>query len=73
MRLASELMVIFVGVYGAFWVERYRQELEDRDRATTILEALEREIGNIASNGPVVRDAMASALSAYDSAVARGI
>lgn len=73
LRLASELMVIFVGVYGAFWVERYRQELEDRDRATTILEALEREIGNIASNGPVVRDAMASALSAYDSAVARGI
>ena len=73
LRLASELIIIFAGVYGAFWVERYRQDLEDSERANTILEALAREIENVASNGPFVRDAMASALSAYDSAVARGI
>jgi len=71
-RLASELVIIFAGVYGAFWVERYRQSLEDRERATTILEALGREIENVSANGPYVRDAIASALAAYDSAVARG-
>jgi len=71
-RLASELAIIFVGVYGAFWVERYRQELEDRERATTILEALEREISNVSTNGPFVRDGMEVALAAFDSAVASG-
>jgi hypothetical protein len=71
-RLVSELVIIFAGVYGAFWVERYRQSLEDRERATTILEALAREIENVSTNGPHVRDAMASALDRFDSAVARG-
>jgi hypothetical protein len=71
-RLASELVIIFAGVYGAFWVERYRQDVEDRERATTILEALGREIENISREGPFVRDAMASALTAFDSATAAG-
>jgi hypothetical protein len=73
MRLASELLIIFAGVYGAFWVERYRQEMEDRERATTILEALAREIDGITAEGPHVRDAMAAALNAFDSATALGL
>ena len=73
MRLASELVIVFVGVYGAFWVERFRQEVEDRERATTILEALAREIGGINTEGPYVRDAMAAALAEFDSATARGL
>jgi len=72
-RLVSELLIIFAGVYGAFWVERYRQDLEDNERALTILEALAREIENVSSNGPLVRDAMASALEAYDTQVGAGI
>jgi len=73
LRLASELVIIFVGVYGAFWVERYRQEVEDRERAMTILEALAREIQGISTEGPHVRDAMKQALAAYDSAASLGL
>jgi hypothetical protein len=72
LRLITELAIIFAGVYGAFWVERYRQELEDQERATTILEALEQEIANVSREGPYVRDGMEASLAAYDSARATG-
>jgi len=73
LRLASELLIIFAGVYGAFWVERYRQALEDRDRAVTILEALEREIGQFSGEGRHVLEEIATALASYDSATALGL
>jgi hypothetical protein len=73
LRLVSELAIVFAGVYGAFWVERFRGELEDRERASTILAALGREIEAVASAGPFVRDGMAEALAEYDSAAARGL
>jgi hypothetical protein len=73
LRLVSELAIIFAGVYGAFWVERYRGELEDRERAGTILAALEREVENLASAGPHVRDEMATVLADFDSATALGL
>jgi hypothetical protein len=72
LRLGVELAIIFAGVYGAFWVEGYRQEVEDRQRARSILEALAREIEQISTEGPRVRDAMASALQAFDSLSALG-
>lgn len=73
LRLASELVIIFAGVYGAFWVERYQQVLEDRERAVTILEALEREIDQFSGEGRYVEVGIASALAVYDSAVAVGL
>ena len=73
LRLASELVIIFAGVYGAFWVERYQQALEDRERAVTILEALEREIHQFSGEGRYVEGGITSALAAYDSAAAAGL
>lgn len=73
LRLVSELLIVFAGVYGAFWVERYRGEVEDRERAATILAALTQEIDNLATQGPYVRDAVAAALADYDAAVTRGL
>jgi len=73
LRLVTELVIIFAGVYGAFWVERYQQTLEDRERAVTILEALEREIDQFSGAGRYVEEGIASALVAYDSAVALGL
>lgn len=73
LRLISELAIVFAGVYGAFWVERFRGELEDRERASTILAALGREIEAVATAGPYVRDGMAEALAEHDSAAARGL
>ncbi len=72
-RLVSELVIIFAGVYGAFWVERYRQEVEDRERALTILEALDRELENLSNNGPYVEKGMTQALDAFVDARTKGI
>jgi len=70
--LVAELLVVFVGVYGAFWVEGYWQRLEDRERAATILGALGAEINNIRENGPYVSGGMELALAEYDEAEAQG-
>jgi len=72
-RLLSELLIIFAGVYGAFWVERYRQDLEDRERAATILQALEEELREFSEYGPYVEDAMVSALEEFDAARRQGV
>lgn len=71
-RFFAELLVVFIGVYGAFWVEGYWQRLEDRERAATILEALAEELGNLSENGPLVVDGMSLALEEYETARARG-
>ena len=71
-RLVSELAIIFAGVYGAFWVERYRGQVEDRERAITILEALEAELENLTTFGPVVVDSMTAVLDAFETATAAG-
>lgn len=72
-RLLSELLIIFAGVYGAFWVERYRQDLEDRERAATILQALEEELREFSEYGPLVEAAMESALEEFDTARGQGV
>jgi hypothetical protein len=71
-RFAAELLVVFIGVYGAFWVEGYWQRQEDREREEAILWALTEELGNLAVNGPLVRDGMAAALEEFDREVAGG-
>lgn len=71
-RLLSELLIIFAGVYGAFWVERYRQDLEDQERAATILQALEEELREVSEHGPRVEGAMSMALRDFDSARRQG-
>jgi hypothetical protein len=71
-RLFSELLIIFAGVYGAFWVEGHQQDREDRERALTILVALQAELTVLAEHGPVVRDAIRSALDEYDLAEEAG-
>jgi hypothetical protein len=72
-RLVSELVIIFAGVYGAFWVERFRQEVEDQERALTILAALDRELENLSQNGPYVEKGMTQALDAFREARSEGI
>jgi hypothetical protein len=72
-RFFVELIIIFVGVYGAFWVERYQQELEDREKALSILEALDTEITQVVIYGPSVLEVMDGALDAFDRATEEGL
>jgi hypothetical protein len=65
-------VIIFAGVYGAFWVEGYQQALEDRAQAEKVLEALHAELSLFRTTGPSVEAGMREALSSWEEARARG-
>lgn len=50
LRWTTELVVVFVGVYGAFAVAEWDEERERADRAAQVREALIEEIRDIQSN-----------------------
>jgi hypothetical protein len=43
-RWIAELVLVFVGVYGAFWLNNYQQHREDAGRRDQILAALEQQL-----------------------------
>lgn len=43
-RWAAELVLVFVGVYAAFWLSNYQQHRQDAKRRDQILAALEEEV-----------------------------
>ena len=42
--LAMELIIVFVGVYGAFWVDNYRDQKEQEATAELLAEALRQDL-----------------------------
>jgi len=50
-RWAAELVLVFVGVYAAFWLNNYQQHEQDAERRDQILASIERTLsGGIKSN-----------------------
>ena len=43
-RWAAELLLVFVGVYAAFWLSNYQQHGQDAERRDRILASLEEEL-----------------------------
>ncbi len=43
-RWAAELLLVFVGVYAAFWLNNYQQHRQDADRRDQILASLEQQL-----------------------------
>ena len=43
-RWAAELLLVFVGVYAAFWLSNYQQHRQDAERRDRILASLEEEL-----------------------------
>jgi hypothetical protein len=43
-RWTAELLLVFVGVYGAFWLNNYQQHRQDAERRDRILASLEEEL-----------------------------
>ena len=43
-RWTAELLLVFVGVYGAFWLNNYQQHREDAGRRDQILASFERQL-----------------------------
>ena len=43
-RWTAELVLVFIGVYAAFWLNNYQQHQQDADRRDQILAALEQQL-----------------------------
>ena len=54
-RWTAELILVFVGVYAAFWLNNYQQHREDAGRRDQILAALEQQLREGIESGKINR------------------
>jgi hypothetical protein len=54
-RWTAELVLVFVGVYAAFWLNNYQQHREDAGRRDQILAALEQQLREGIESGKINR------------------
>src|SRR5215475_11803907 len=54
-RWIAELVLVFVGVYAAFWLNNYQQHREDAGRRDQILAALEQQLQEGIESGKINR------------------
>jgi hypothetical protein len=54
-RWTAELVLVFVGVYGAFWLNNYQQHRQDAERRGQILASLEQQLGEGIESGKINR------------------
>jgi hypothetical protein len=54
-RWIAELVLVFVGVYGAFWLNNYQQHRQDAERRDQILAALEQQLSKGIGSGKINR------------------
>ncbi|PYL60442.1 MAG: hypothetical protein DMF24_10120, partial [Verrucomicrobia bacterium] len=43
-RWLAELLLVFIGVYAAFWLNNYQQHQQDAERRDRILASIERTL-----------------------------
>ena len=54
-RWTAELLLVFVGVYGAFWLNNYQQHREEAGRRDQILASLEQQLREGIKSGKINR------------------
>jgi hypothetical protein len=54
-RWTAELLLVFVGVYGAFWLNNYQQHRQDAGRRDQILAALGQQLSKGIDSGKINR------------------
>jgi hypothetical protein len=54
-RWTAELILVFVGVYAAFWLNNYQQHRQDAGRRDQILAALEQQLSEGIDSGKINR------------------
>lgn len=45
--LFAELVVVFLGVYGAFWVDNYREEQDRKERTEQVILVLQQDLRDL--------------------------
>ena len=54
-RWIAELVLVFVGVYAAFWLNNYQQHQQEADRRDQILASLEQQLEEGIESGRIIR------------------
>ena len=54
-RWTAELVLVFVGVYAAFWLNNYQEHQQDAERRDQILESFEQQLGEGIKSGKIDR------------------
>jgi hypothetical protein len=54
-RWVAELVLVFVGVYAAFWLNSYQQHRQDAERRDQILASLEQQLREGIESGKINR------------------
>src|SRR5215831_3578308 len=54
-RWTAELVLVFVGVYAAFWLNNYQQHQQDAERRDQILASLEQQLREGIESGKINR------------------
>lgn len=70
--LLAELLVVFLGVYSAFWVDNYRDQLGREERTREVISVLERDLDDQIKVGGRFQKHMEDGLRAWDEARVRG-
>ena len=69
--LVAELLVIFLGVYAAFWVENYRDQRDREDRTEQLKQVLVQDLDDYIEVSTVFCEHIDSGLLEWDEARAR--
>src|SRR5438094_9137014 len=54
-RWAAELVLVFIGVYAAFWLNNYQQRQQDAERRDRILASIEQTLREGIESGKINR------------------
>ena len=71
-KLVFELIVIFLGVYAAFWVDNYRDEKSEAERTREIAQALQKDISDVIRVEQTTVDTVRTGLDEWERARERG-
>ncbi len=71
-RLVAELAVVFLGVYGAFWVEDFRDQQDRDERTRKVILALQQDLKDYVEVGGGFRDHIEEGLKNWNASRARG-
>ena len=71
-RWTAELLLVFIGVYAAFWLNNYQQHRQDSQRRDQILAALEQQLRQGIESGKISRAKQEREAAAFQRALDAG-
>lgn len=71
-RLLAELLVVFIGVYGVFWLNNYREENHQRQIRKNYYQSFKVELSLISQHSKMIATVTDTLHSHYSNAISRG-